>query len=187
MTTATGVRIFWEPAPDEDVAKYLVYSTLDKSQAPEFLREVAHAIPGPNYSDKRRTFYLDDLSGTTVTFYQVISVASSGVAIQDSGFFLPDGPVAAGIAARVKIDHNYPTPDNLQFLTESGIPIPQGMMRVYTRADYEAGQVDKPLFAVETREDGRWIRPVYVEPGMDYVVVADKEGSYASDPVVITV
>ena len=60
-------------------------------------------------------------------------------------------------------------------------------MRLFRRPDFEAGRRDVPLYVVQTRADGRWTRPVYLEPGMDYTLIFDKPAAYISQATHITV
>lgn len=181
-----GIRIYWEPPPDPDVAKYII-NVQGINSGITFLGEVVHDLTGPNYIPAASRFFFDDGAGTYTTFYQVIAIAQSGVTISDTGLFQPAGPSAANTAARVRVDHNYPTPDNLRFVTASGTGIPDATIRVFKRPDFESGNTAVPLYTAATAGDGRWVRPLFLEPGFDYTLTFDKAYGYTSAPVNITV
>lgn len=185
---SVGIRVYWQPASDEDVAYYEVYSA-SSLDGPVLKRaDIPHQVPGPNYQTKSARFFFDDTVGVAnETYYQIVPVAASGVALPDSGLFKPEGPMGGGTAMRVAVNHDYPAPDNLRFVTQAGVGIPDADIRIYFQADYESGQRDTPLYVVKTREDGRWDRPVLLEPGLSYVLLFVKTSAFASDPVTILV
>lgn len=184
---SVGIRLYWQPPVDDDVARYEIYASADKDSPPLQIATVAHVVPGPNYQTKAARFFYDDLTGTPDTWYQILAVATSGVCLSDSGLFQPEGPFGGSTAARVAVDHNYPEPDNLRFVTQAGVGIPDADIRVYFQADYEGGKRETPLYVVKTREDGRWDRPLLLEPGLTYVLLFVKTSAFASDPITLMV
>jgi len=184
---SVGIRLYWQAPVDDDVAYYEIYVATNKDGPPLLLATVPHAIPGPNYQPKALRFFFDDVTGTSDTWYQVLSVAASGVCLSDSGVFKPDGPLGSGTAARVKVDHDFGEPDALRFVTQAGIGIPDAEIRVYFQSEYEKGARETPLYVVKTRADGRWDRPLLLEPGLVYVMLFVKPSTYSSDPITVTV
>lgn len=184
---SVGIRVYWAAPVDEDVATYELYMSATKD-GPAILRaSISADVEGPNYQKKSARYFFDDLTGMTENYYQVVPVASTGVALPDSGWFKPYGPIGSGTPARVKVDHDYGEPDALRFVTQAGVGIPDAEIHVYYQTEYEQGSRESPLYVVKTRADGRWDRPLLLEPGLSYVLLFVKTSAYASDPVTILV
>lgn len=148
---------------------------------------IPHEVPGPNWQEPPGRFFFDDPSGTDTTVYRVKALGPSGEVLADSGPFQPEVATEALLKARAKVDHHYGGLDALQFVTDTGVPIPDAEIRIFKTPDFEAGRRDVPLYVVKTRIDGRWERPVYLDPGMSYTLLFDKPAAYVSQPVSIMV
>lgn len=178
-----GRRIYWIPPTDTDVAEYQI----NTGNPPQLLATVLHSSTSPNFQAASNRYFYDDPSGTATTQYQVLSISTSGVVISDSGLFTPVGPLGGATPERIKVDTDYGGVNALQFVTESGMGIPDADIRIYTQAEYEAGNRNTPLYVVKTLADGRWDRPVYLQPGLTYVLLCVKERAYESNPTTILV
>jgi len=184
---AIGVRVYWEQDVDTDVASYEVRRAPDIGQPLSLVAVVPSEVPGPNWSAERKRFFFDDTQGTARDVYQVTAVTGLGVAVGQTDVFSPFGPTAAAAASKVAVDHNYGGQDNLRFVTESGVGIPDADVRVYTKPDFDTGRFATPVYVVQTDDQGRWRRPAYLNVGMDYIILMEKRSAYVSQPTQITV
>ena len=180
-------RVYFLPPQYATPTRYEISVALTATSVWNIYGYIPHEIPGPNWEEATQRFFFDNASGTDSTVYRVKALGPVDEVLADTGPFQPDVAVAAQLAARAKVDHNYGGIDALQFVTESGAAIPEAQIRIFRRPDFDAGRRDVPLFIVETRIDGRWKRPVYLEPGMSYTLLFDKPSAFSSDPVVIVV
>lgn len=180
-------RVYFSPPQYASPSRYEVSVAASATAVWNLYGYIPHEIPGPNWDAATQRFFFDDASGTDATVYRVKALGPIDEVLADSGPFQPDVAVAATLAARAKVDHNFGAIDALQFVTESGAAIPEAQIRIFKKPDFDAGRRDVPLFIIETRVDGRWKRPVYLEPGMSYTLLFDKPSAFSSDPVVIVV
>ena len=178
-------RIFWTPpTPAADFYEVRVAA----STGATFLLSgvVTDQRPGPNWSVTSHQFFYDDPTGTDASVYRVQGFLSGGL-VFDSGVFQPQVSTAAQIATRVKVDHNYQLADQFRYLSPGGAGIPQALIRVFQKPDWDAGRRNVGLFVTETLDDGRWQSPFWLEPGLQYVLTFEKSGSFGPDIVEILV
>ena len=142
--------------------------------------------PGANWDASKSQFYYDDPTGTDASVYRVQGFLNGGLVL-DTGVFAPQVSYAAQIATRVKVDHNYQLADQFRYLAPGGAGIPQALIRVFQKPDWDAGRRNVGLFVTETLDDGRWQSPFWLEPGMTYILTFEKQGSFGPDIVEITV
>ena len=180
-------RVYFSPPLYASPSRYEVSVAASATAVWNLYGYIPHEIPGPNWEDPPGRLFFDDASGTDATVYRVKALGPLDEVLADSGPFQPDVAVGAALAARAKVDHNFGAIDALQFVTESGAAIPEAQIRIFKKPDFDAGRRDVPLFIIETRADGRWKRPVYLEPGMSYTLLFDKPSAFSSDPVIIVV
>jgi len=59
-----------------------------------------------------------------------------------------------------------------------GAGIGEAQIRVYKKSDYTSGLITPPYIQgqSETKDDGRWANPVYLDSGITYTVVYNKAG-----------
>lgn len=98
----------------------------------------------------------------------------------------PVEPPAPSFAHHVMVNHDWGETDALRCMTPWGSPVPDVVVQLYLRADYEVGRYHL-LGTTRTREDGRWLAAVPLLPGYDYVVHLAKSGEAGPDIVHITV
>jgi hypothetical protein len=69
----------------------------------------------------------------------------------------------------VKIDHNFRLPEDLTYVTPAGSPVENAQIRLYTKSDFDAGNLDTPIGITTTDAFGHWVAPIFVKPGYTYV------------------
>lgn len=144
------------------------------------------SLPAPLPVDEHGNFFYEDFYGEATKFYRCIFLDGPGVTLKDTGVFTPSSIGGLDVPTKVKVDHNFPTPDALRY-THTGNPISDAVVRVFRAADWDAGLRNVGLAVTSTREDGRWASPFFLATGLDYVVCFSKEAMYGPDPVRITV
>lgn len=182
-----GVRVRWDPSTDPQTDHYEVQRAETPSSAFTMVALVPHQIPGPDYDGVLRKFKYDDYDGTVDMYYRVIGATAQGLAVSDSAIFQVGGAQGAGLDTRLKVDHNYGGVDLLRYTTAGGTPIPNAQIKIFRQVDYSVGRNDLAIASSETDPDGRWVVPVFLEPGMNYVVYFFKSGLYGPDITIITV
>jgi hypothetical protein len=83
--------------------------------------------------------------------------------------------------ARVLLTANYGGVDALRLLTDRGDPVEGATVMVFTKADYDADMIDRPVGVTTTRVDGRWTDAVPVNAGITYTILYHK--AYSIGPV----
>lgn len=152
-----------------------------------FLASIAHQVPGPYWVARPGYFSFEDPQGTDTTVYRVRALGPAGVLYGDTGPFQPSAAVAARLASRTRVDHNYGSVDALRYVAASGPGIPDATIRIFRALEWDAGRRDASEYVVLTDSAGRWATPVWLEPGLDWVLVFEKRGSYGPDVRRITV
>lgn len=178
-------RIYWEPLSELSPTSYEVSAVLGMDET--WLSSFPHAVPGANWNGARRQFFFDDPLGTDARVYRVRALGPARELYGDTGPFQPSTALAAVLATRVRVDHNWPTFDNLRVVAQSGMGIPEATVRVFRAPDWDANRRDVALAVTTTDVNGAWKTPVWLEPGMDYVLVGSKEGAYGPNERRITV
>jgi hypothetical protein len=174
-----ATRIYWDPAtPPADFYEVRVAPTSTGTLV--LAMNVIDQRPGPNWSASKNQFYYDDPTGTDTSVYRVQGFLDGGLVV-DTGIFQPQVSQASEIATRVRIDHNYLLPNALQYVAPGGAPIPQATIRVFTKPDWDANRRNVALFVTETNNQGQWVSPFWLEPGLVYVIVFEKSGQFGPD------
>ena len=125
-------------------------------------------------------------------FYDVVLAHADGRNdVPSSGFWRvrPEPPVTPpgpSFAHHVFLDHDHAQQDALRYVAPWGSPVPDAVVQVFLRADYEAHRFNA-VGVTKTREDGRWAAAVPVIPGYDYVVQFSKPNEAGPDTVIVTV
>jgi hypothetical protein len=126
-------------------------------------------------------------------FYQIRLILADG----ETAYPIDWTPVDVGLGGAadsapptflntVKINHDYPLSDDLRYVTPGGSPIENAQVRVYYKADYDAGALTEPVGVTTTTSSGRWLTPILVLPGYDYVVMFFKPSDYGPDVSTVT-
>lgn len=96
--------------------------------------------------------------------------------------YLIEGSSAVDDArTRVLLTADYGGVDALRLLNDRGDPVEGATIMVFTKADYDAGELDSPLGVTTTRGDGRWTDAVPVNAGITYTILYHK--AYSIGPV----
>lgn len=177
-------RFYWESPDDLSPTRYDLY-IIGASET--LLASVPHTIPGPYWLPLQRRFSFEDPQGTDSTIYRVKAIGPSGELYGDTGPFQPSAVVAARLATRKRVDHDYGAPNALAYQTRAGVGVPDATIRIFTAADWDAGRRTVALFVSETDNQGRWKVSCWLEPGLDYVVVFEKPSAFGPDSLRITV
>lgn len=112
----------------------------------------------------------DDPGGTDRSVYRV-----QGDPGFDTGPFQPPVNRAADLQTRVRFDHDWGDADARRYTDAGG----NGLcvtVRVYREADWLADRRTLALYALDTKTDGRWPYPIFLEPGLNYVLHVQGEG-----------
>lgn len=128
--------------------------------------------------------YLHDVKATLADGTSVSLVDPSFFVVSLGGVTTTPTPAFSN---NVPLDHNFDLPDNLRYMDAGGNPINDAQVRVYLRSDYDAKRLDSPVGVTLTRADGRWVNPVLVVPGFDYVVRFEAPFRFGPDIATITV
>lgn len=181
MTT----RIFWKPTLTE-CHSYEVYIAPQSGGTFTLATTIYEDRTKAPFDTETGQYYYDDAEATASTIYRVQAFSAINELVADTGPFQPASSFGANLITRVKVDEHYGTADALRYLA-SGMPVPNALIRVYREADWDLGKTELALYVVETKPDGRWNSPIYLEPGLNYVLVFSKEGSYGPDIVRTTI
>jgi hypothetical protein len=65
--------------------------------------------------------------------------------------------------------------NTLKIQNASGEPIEGATIRVFTKFDFDAGNLDNVIGITASGPDGRWLAPVYVNSGNVYTVLVQKD------------
>ena len=83
----------------------------------------------------------------------------------------------------VQLDEDYGAVDALRYMTPGGSPIENAQIRVYYKADYDAGALSSPVGLSQTNAYGRWANPILVLPGYSYAIQFFKPNDFGPDKV----
>lgn len=81
----------------------------------------------------------------------------------------------------VLVDHNTPSPDNLQYVADNGAFIEGADVYIFKQSEYTSGVYDNAVGRTKTDSYGRWVDSLPVEAGNTYVVVLFKPYAYGPD------
>lgn len=175
-----AVLISWDAAPPPGADFYEIRRAPKSSEPFTLFRVVTASSPEPvRYTEA-------DMEGTDSSVYRVQGFRN-GVLVSDTGIFQPPQARASGIATRAKVDHDYPQPNFLQYVTSSGKGVEGATIRCFQKPDYVAGRRDVALFITQTDSEGKWLSPFWLEPGMSYIIVFEKRGVCGPDVIEIAV
>ena len=150
------------------------------------VRVVASKTPA-NWKADLKKYFVDDESGTRDSRYQVYALTSEDVVLGTSDIFRPMDAQGTQILTRIPIDHNYGGDDALQAVASGGAPISALTIYLYKKVDFDGGNKTLPVGITETDAQGRWKNPIYVDPGLDYVLVYEKKQAFGPTSLVLTV
>lgn len=176
-----SIKVSWAPSVEADIASYDLERT-DSLATPAWalLVNVEHDLAGPDYDATAAKFFYLDPDGDVTKYYRLIAIDQAGNRSLPS---MPFQAVASGpaIPNTVKVDHNYGTPAALRYQTTGGVPIEGALIRIFRKADFDAGLASVALAVTQTNASGNWVSPVFLTAGFTYTLVFAKEGLYGPD------
>lgn len=178
------VRVIWYP-PDELTPDRYEITIVEETE--RFLAAVAHQAPGPYWEVSPGRFSFEDPMGTDATVYRVRALGPGGSLYGDTGPFQPSASMGARLASRKRVDHDYGGTDQLRYVAPSGPGIPDATIRAFRASEWDAGRRASGEYVVMTDVLGRWKTPMWLEPGLDWVLVFEKAGSFGPDTRRVTV
>lgn len=84
------------------------------------------------------------------------------------------------------VNHDYPNTNDMLVVDETNEPIEGAVIRVYDQIAFYAGEVDTWIGLTTSDVEGKWVDPVAVEDGKNFVVHFQKESMYGPVHVEIT-
>lgn len=188
MTTQT---VRWLPASAPNIVAYkLLYS--DTGPEGPFLERVAAILnvpAGPNWDIGAGAFFYEDRE-VPYRLYRLNTIDSFGTIFGDPGaapFGPNNDPVRVPVPNVYPLDHNTGGANALKYVDPNGLPIAEATVRVYTKADWDAKRYSKVVGLVKTDADGRWLSPVFVEPGNTFVVQFQLPNTWGPDTTEVVV
>lgn len=155
-----------------------------KFQSPDAARLVFNALT----SQLAITFLIADTNTLVVGtpyFWQLEVTFASGeidIAVEWSPVDVDLGGSAAPTPPTfnntIKVNHDFPLSDDLRYITAGGSPIADAQVRMYLKADYDAGRLESPVGITMTKADGRWATTLLAVPGYSYVVRFEKPNEF---------
>lgn len=86
----------------------------------------------------------------------------------------------------VKVNQNYPTPNFLLAEDEDSVPLQYVHIRIFERTEFDAGNIDVWEAETLTNIDGKWVNPVYLDEGYEWVVEFSRATTHETVYVDIT-
>lgn len=127
-------------------------------------------------------------------FYQLTVFAADGTVYPTIDWALLDltlggaaSPPPPVFEATVQLNHDFPTPNALTYVSPGGTPIEAAQVRVYLKSVYATGNLSQPLGITTTDAYGRWAQPLLVLPGYTYTVRFEKTNAFGPDVTEVVV
>ena len=84
------------------------------------------------------------------------------------------------------VNHDYPNTDDMLVVDETNEPIEAAEIRVYDQTAFDAGVVDTWESMTTSDLEGKWVDPIILEDGRNWVVHFQKESLYGPVHIEIT-
>ena len=84
------------------------------------------------------------------------------------------------------VNHDYPNADDMLVVDETNEPIEAASIRVYDQTAFEAGVVDTWEGMTTSDIEGKWVDPIVLEDGRNWVVHFQKESMFGPVHIEIT-
>lgn len=84
------------------------------------------------------------------------------------------------------VNHNFPNTNDMLVVDEANTPIEAADIRVYDQTAFDAGVVDTWEAMTTTDQEGKWVDPIVLEDGRNWIVQIQKESMYGPVHVEIT-
>jgi len=84
------------------------------------------------------------------------------------------------------VNHDFPNLNDMLVVDETNAPIEAAEIRVYDQTAFDAGVIDTWEAATTSDQEGKWVDPIILEDGRNWVVHFQKESAYGPVHVEIT-
>ena len=84
------------------------------------------------------------------------------------------------------VNHDYPNTNDMLVVNESNDPIEAASIRIFDQTAFDAGVVDSWEAATTSDQEGKWVDPIVLEDGRNWIVQFQKESAYGPVHVEIT-
>jgi len=84
------------------------------------------------------------------------------------------------------VNQDYPNTEDMLVVDESNEPIEAAEIRVFDQTAFDAGAVDTWEAMTTSDEDGKWVDPIVLEDGRNWVVHFQKESMFGPVHIEIT-
>lgn len=84
------------------------------------------------------------------------------------------------------VNHDFPNINDMLVVSETNTPIEAADIRIYDQTAFDAGVIDVWEAATTSDQDGKWVDPIILEDGRNWVVHFQKESVYGPVHVEIT-
>lgn len=182
-----SVEVKWLPSPESDVSSYVVERATSVLGPWSVLATVENDSTSEAYDPVTGLFSAPDPDGSELIWYRLKAVDTAGLVSDPSEPFRAVVTPPSYGSSQVRIDHNYPEPDRLRYVTDAGLGVDDAIVRVYRASDYDASVNAPPVATTITYAAGRWKDPIFLTPGYTYIVLYSREGQYGPDSVRIDV
>lgn len=183
-------RITWKASTAPNIVAYeVLFSDNGINGTYSQLVVVLHQIPGPNYDNSTAEFFYDD-EEVSYRWYKLRVCDQFGNKAETdfpSPFQAGNDAVEVPTLYTSRLDHNYGTPNALQYVDVNGDPVNLATVRVYKKVNWDSGNTAVVVGITKTDENGQWKTAVPVEPGETYTLVYHKENEFGPDTIEVTV
>ena len=183
-----SARINWSPNTESDVKAYELVRSATKTGTYALVVTVLHDLLGADYDATTSKFFYNDLSGTATHWYKLRAIDKYD---NPSGYTNPFQPSESTTPPpfpnTVSLTEDYPTVDNLRYITAGAEGVADAQVRVYKKTDYDQGRLTLIQGQTTTDANGRWKVPVLVEAGTTYVIYFQKPHAYGPDTAEVVV
>ncbi len=84
------------------------------------------------------------------------------------------------------VNHDFPNPNDMLVVDETNTPIEAADVRIYDQTAFDAGVVDTWEAMTTTDQEGKWVDPIILDDGRNWVVLFQKESMYSPVHIEIT-
>jgi hypothetical protein len=183
-----SVRIQWSPNTESDIKSYELVRCATKTGTYALVTTIVHDLLGANYDATASKFFYDDTAGTTAHWYKLRAVDQYS---NPSGYTNPFQPGESTTPPvfpnTVSLTEDYPTTDNLRYITAGAAGVGDAQVRVYKKTDYDQGKLTLIQGQTTTDANGRWKVPILVEAGTTYTIYFQKPHAFGPDTTEVVV
>lgn len=176
-----SVEVAWLPSPESDVASYVLERSSTVLGPWALIGTIPNSLTGGAYDSATGLFKYPDPDGTEFLWYRLKAVDTAGLVSDPSEPFRAVGSAPVYGESQVKINHDYPTPGSLSYVTSAGVGVAGAIIRAFRADDYDLNATVPPVAVTITGEGGRWQDNMYLTPGYSYIILYAKEGHYGPD------